>query len=180
MLRNKFLIAAIFVFLPALAAATPYYGATASVALENKEPPHLRGYTFTLFYDPQRFQWRKFNVYFDLAFAHFWDTQTAYYSSVSIIALSPVIRYTFRRRGPILTYLELSIGASYINHTRFEERNLGIHYQFQDRMGIGVLVGPQDKISIGLHAVHYSNAHIADHNGGITVPLMLDVGYRFC
>ncbi len=93
--------------------------------------------------------------------------------------MAPVVRYTFRRRGPVLPFLELSIGLSYLNRTRLEDRNLGIHFAFQDRMGIGALFGKSEKLSLGIHALHYSNAHLANQNSGLTVPLMLDVGYRF-
>lgn len=157
----------------------PNYGARASIALEAKEPPNLRGYGFYLFYDPQRFQWRRFNVYFDVGYNHFWDTKTPVYTSVSIYAIAPVVRYTFRPRGIVTPFLELSVGLSYLNHTHFQERNLGIHFAFQDRIGVGVLLGPYNKMTIGVHAVHYSNAKFADRNAGISVPVMLDIGYRF-
>lgn len=159
--------------------AAPYYGATLSYALIAKEPPNLRGFQFMLLYDPQRFKWRKFNVYFDGGFSYFSDSQTPYYSAINIYSIAPVIRYTFKKRGPVFPYLELSIGLAYLNHTRFEDRNLGIHFAFQDRMGIGALMGDSRQFSFGIHAVHYSNAHLSDHNSGLTVPLVLDVSYRF-
>lgn len=165
--------------LPRLCIAAPYYGATLSYAAITKEPPSLHGYQLMLNYDPQRFKWRQFNVYFDGGFSHFWITSTPYYTNLNIYSVAPVIRYTFKRRGPLLPYLELSIGLSYLNHTRLDNRNLGIHFAFQDRMGIGAFLGASDQVSIGLHAVHYSNAHLSEHNSGITVPLVLDIGYRF-
>ena len=90
-----------------------------------------------------------------------------------------MIRYTFKRHGPALPYLELSIGLAYLNHTRFDDRNLGMHFSFQDRMGVGAFLGKSEQLSIGVHAVHYSNAHLASNNSGITIPLTLDIGYRF-
>ena len=99
--------------------------------------------------------------------------------TVNIYSFAPVIRYTFRRHGPILPYLELSLGIAYLNHTRLDDRNLGIHFSFQDRMGLGILIGATEQLSAGIHAVHYSNAHLSEHNSGITVPLVLDIGYRF-
>ena len=159
--------------------ATPYYGANLSYVALAHEPEHLHGYQLMLNYDPQRFKWRQFNIYFDGGFSHFWVNNTPYYTTVNIYSVAPVIRYTFKRRGPVLPYLELSIGAAYLNHTRIENRNLGIHFSFQDRMGIGALLGASENVSIGVHAVHYSNAHLSSKNSGITVPLVLDVGYRF-
>jgi hypothetical protein len=171
-------IALLLLLLPTLSAAAPYYGATISIPTIAKEPSNVHGYQLMLDYDPQRFKWRHFNVYFDGGFSHL-STNTSYNSTLNIYSVAPVVRYTFHRRGPVLPYLELSIGLSYLNHTRLENRNLGIHFAFQDRMGIGALFGQSEKLSLGVHAVHYSNAHLSSHNSGITVPLVLDVGYRF-
>jgi hypothetical protein len=66
-----------------------------------------------------------------------------------------------------------------MNQTRIENRNLGIHFSFQDRMGLGALLGGSEKFSLGVHAVHYSNSHLSAHNSGISIPLVLDIGYRF-
>ena len=162
---------------PQLCAAT-YYGGTFSTTLIGSEPPSLRGYQFMLNYDPERFQWRQFNVYFDGGFSHF-TANSAYHSTVNICSVAPVIRYTFKRRGPFLPYLELSIGLAYLNRTRFEDRNLGIHFTFQDRIGIGAFLGKAERFTLGAHVLHYSNAHLSAHNSGITAPLVLDVGYRF-
>lgn len=159
-------------------AAPPYYGANLSYAAHASEPENLHGYQLMLNYDPQRFKWRQFNVYFDGGYSHFWGANSPY-SNINIYSIAPVIRYTFKKRGPILPYLELSIGLSYLNHTRLDDRNLGIHFAFQDRMGIGALLGTSEKVSVGVHTVHYSNAHLANHNSGITIPLVLDLGYRF-
>lgn len=154
------------------------YGATVSIPAIAKEPPVLHGYQFMLNYDPQRFKWKQFNLYFDGGFSRFW-TSTSYYSSINIYSVAPVVRYTFNRQGVLLPFLELSIGLSYLNRTHIEDRKLGIHFAFQDRLGVGALLGKAEQISLGIHAVHYSNAHLSSHNSGITVPLVLDVGYRF-
>lgn len=171
---------AVLLLFPSLASlAAPYYGGNFSYALVTKEPPTLNGYQMMLDYDPQKYKWRRFNVYFDGGFSHFWITSTPYNTVVNIYSIAPVVRYTFKKRGPIYPFLELSIGLSYLSRTRFDDRNLGIHFAFQDRMGIGALFGTAKQISFGIHAVHYSNAHLSNHNSGITVPLVLDVGYRF-
>lgn len=168
----------VLTLLPRLSFAEPYYGGTFSYAASSKDPANLHGYQLMLNYDPQRFKWRQFNVYFDGGFSYF-STNGGQHSAINIYSVAPVIRYTFKRRGPLLPFLELSIGVSYMNHTNISDRNLGIHFAFQDRMGIGALLGASENISLGLHAVHYSNAHLAKNNAGITVPIMLDVGYRF-
>ncbi len=178
-LNFKCVLIAILSVLPTLGIAAPYYGANFSYALVTKEPPSLHGYQFMLTYDPDCFHWRQFTLYFDGGFSHFWVNNTPYYTTLNIYSIAPVIRNTFRKRGPITPYLELSIGLAYLNHTHLDDRNLGIHFAFQDRIGIGLLLGAKQQFSIGLHAVHYSNAHLSSNNSGITVPVMLDVGYRF-
>lgn len=165
--------------LPHLSHAAPYYGANFSYALIAKEPTYLKGYQLMLNFDPQLYRWRRFNVYFDGGFSHFWVTNSSSYTTTNIYSAAPVVRYTFKKRGPIFPYLELSIGFAYLNHTHLDDRNLGIHFAFQDRMGVGALVGDSRQLSVGLHAVHYSNAHLSSHNAGITVPLVFDIGYRF-
>ena len=175
---QKYLLATLLI-LPGLCTAKPYYGANFSIPVITKEPSPLYGFQFMLNYDPQIYQWRQFNVYFDGGFSHFYQHSTAHNSNINIYSLAPVVRYTFKRHGPVLPYLELSVGIAYLSQTRIEDRNLGIHFAFQDRMGIGALLGGSENFSLGVHAVHYSNSHLSAHNSGITVPLVLDIGYRF-
>lgn len=166
-------------YLPFIALATPYYGANFSYNLASKEPDGLRAYQLMLNYDPQRYKWRQFNVYFDGGFSYMKATEATNYKTLNIYSVAPVVRYSFKKHGPLSPYLELSIGLSYLNHTRLENRNLGIHFAFQDRAGIGAFLGSSEHLALGVHAVHYSNARLSSHNSGITVPLVLDVGYRF-
>jgi hypothetical protein len=177
--RQKHILSALLMLLPSLSFAEVHYGANISALLMSKEPYPLHGYQLMLNYDPDRYKWRQFNVYLDGGYSHFYENQTPYYSSISIYSLAPVVRYTFKRHGPLLPYLELSVGVAYLNQTHIENRNLGIHFTFQDRMGIGALLGGSERFSVGIHAVHYSNSRLSAHNSGITVPLVLDVGYRF-
>lgn len=178
-MKNRIGLTILSLVISGAALAEPHYGATFSLPLYAKEPTPLHGFQFMMFYDPQLYQWRQFNVYFDGGFSHFYQNNTPYYSTINIYSLAPVVRYTFHRHGPVLPYLELSVGIAYLNHTHIENRNLGIHFAFQDRMGIGALLGASEKFSVGIHAVHYSNSHLSSKNSGISVPLVLDIGYRF-
>jgi hypothetical protein len=173
------LLTSALLLLPGFCPAIPYYGANISLPVISKEPDSLTGYQLMLNYDPQRFQWRQFNVYFDGGFSHFSQNRTPHHTAISIFSIAPVVRYTFRKRGPVLPYLELSVGIAYLNQTRIENRNLGIHFAFQDRVGIGALLGGSEKVSLGVHVLHYSNSHLSAHNSGISIPLVFDVGYRF-
>lgn len=162
--------------LPGMIVASPY-GANFSYPLYSKEPEGLRGFQIMLNYHPKRYVWQKTQVYFDAGYSHFSSHEKPYYSTISIYSMAPVLRFNLRQQGPILPYLEVSIGLAYLNHTHIDSRNLGIHFAFQDRLGLGLALGAQ--FSVGMHLLHYSNAHLSSHNSGITVPVDLDIGYRF-
>lgn len=159
--------------------AASYYGANFSLPVISSEPDSLRGFQLMLNYDPQIYQWRQFNIYFDGGFSYFSQTRTDHNTAINIYSIAPIVRYTFQQHGPVQPYFELSIGLSYINRTRIENRNLGIHFAFQDRAGIGALIGGSERFTIGAHVLHYSNSHLSSHNSGISIPLVFDIGYRF-
>jgi hypothetical protein len=161
-----------------LAAPLSKYGATLSIPVLAKEPTPIHGYQMMVNYNPDSLIWKQLRLYFDCGFSYL-STHSTHHSVVNIYSAAPVIRYTFERQRGVSPYLELSIGLSYLNQTRFDGRNLGIHMAFQDRAGIGVLLGQSERFSLGVHAVHYSNARLSEHNSGITAPLVVDVGYRF-
>lgn len=177
--RLKQLGLAFVLLFPHVCSAIPYYGATVSYAAVAKEPPYLHGYQFMLTFDPDCYQWRRFNLFFDAGFSHFWITNTPYYTTLNIYSAAPVIRYSFKKRGLFQPYLDLSIGVAYLNHTRLDDRNLGIHFAFQDRIGVGTYLDEGKHFSLGIHAVHYSNAHLSANNSGISIPVSVDISYRF-
>jgi hypothetical protein len=180
MKRNLSALASLLLLLtsPLIDAQQPYYGFTLSDALVTSSYPNYRGNQFMLTYDPQRFQWRKFNIYFDAGYSRIWVNSNVYHA-LNIYSIAPVIRYTFTKRGPFSPYLDLSIGASWLSKTRLANKNYGIHFAFQDRIGVGALFGPTQQVALGIHGVHYSNAHLAKRNSGITIPVVLDLSYRF-
>jgi hypothetical protein len=177
--HKRFIFFFLFFFLSnTLAFATPRYGFNFSYPAISKEPPDLSGTQLMLTYDPQNLQWRNVNVYFDGGFS-FFKTSYVHHSTITIYSIAPVLRLYLKRYRVFCPYIEFSIGLAYLNHTRMEKRNLGIHFAFQDRLGIGTFIGPYEHLTVGLHAFHYSNASFSSHNSGITVPIALDIGYRF-
>lgn len=176
---HPYLLMLLLMFFPAMPVlSAPYYGITLTKILVPDDPKHLSGYQALLDYDPQYFIWRKFDVYFDGGFSHF-TVPHGPNSTINIYSAAPVVRYTFKKLGPAAPYIELGIGLAYLNHTRIANRNLGIHFAFQDRMGLGAIFGTHRQVSLGVNAEHYSNAHVARHNSGVTIPLVLAVSYRF-
>jgi hypothetical protein len=158
-----------------------HFGLNLSVPLVTTDPHKLYATQLMLDYYPAGFQWGAFSLYFDGGFSYFWTTSTPNHRSLYIISAAPVLRYTFPKliKEIFTPYAELSVGPAYLSRTRIDHHNLGMHYAFQDRLGIGTLIGKAQHFSLGAHAVHYSNAHLSAHNRGMSVPVMLDVGYRF-
>lgn len=175
----KKLLLIIIGLLPLVSYSKPYYGAMISYGLLASEPMSGNLVQAMFKYDPQLLKWRQWDIYFDVGYSHVWANECAHYQQTDIYSIAPIFRYIFTQRGPFLTYLELSIGLAFLTRTRLEDRNLGIHFAFQDRIGVGVFFGPSKAFSIGLKALHYSNASLAEHNNGLTFPLVLDISYRF-
>ena len=174
---QKLLIAVFLIIFPWLSFAAKY-GARLSIPIVATSPDPTHGYQMMLTYHPETLVWHQFRIAFDGGYSHLW-TNTTEYKNINIYSVSPIIQYQFMRHPFIKPYVELSIGLSYLNRTHFDHRNLGIHMAFQDRVGLGALLGEAEHLSLGLHALHYSNAHLSEHNSGITVPLVFDVGYQF-
>jgi len=155
-------------------------GATISLPVITKDPENLHGFNFGLWYDPETLVWRQFHLYFDVLGAHYWVAgPSVSYHDINILAVSPVVRYLFKEHFSMTPYFEFSIGASYLSNTRFANRNLGMRFAFQDRGGLGVLFGSKQQFALGGHIVHYSNASLSSNNSGITIPLMVDLSYKF-
>lgn len=175
----RLLLLFLFWFMPLHTLAS--YGASFTLPLEGNSPPFLRGYQLMLNYDPENIHLGPFQVYFDGGFSHFWVTNHTPNKSLNIYSAAPVLRYAFKKQSFLTPYLELSIGVSYMTKTRLDHRNLGMHFAFQDRAGIGALLdfNRNQQLSISIQAIHFSNAHLSDHNSGITAPLALDIGYQF-
>ena len=76
-------------------------------------------------------------------------------------------------------FAEISIGPSLTSKTRLGKSNLGICFIFQDYIGLGILFGKENRWQFSMGGMHYSNASLADNNGGINIPLILNIGYQF-
>lgn len=75
-------------------------------------------------------------------------------------------------------YLEVGIGLSLLTQKEIGGRNLGMHFQFEDRFGLGVRFGENREYDIGYKAVHFSNAYLGSSNHGINLHLLM-LGYWF-
>jgi len=92
------------------------------------------------------------------------------------VALSPVFAYYFNLNSTSAKpYLEAGIGASIFSKTRIDNKNISTAYQFEDRVGVGLLT---QNWNIETRYMHYSNANIKEPNDGMDI-FILSLGKRF-
>jgi hypothetical protein len=91
------------------------------------------------------------------------------------VALSPVFSNQFDTLyGKYPLKWEFGIGVSLVNDTHFAGKDIGSHYQFEDRLGLVLEFGEQLDSSLAVRYMHYSNGGLNDHNPGVD---FLNVSY---
>lgn len=84
-----------------------------------------------------------------------------------LVAVSPVIT------KEIATFLgkplkvELGVGLAYVRDTRYDRKDLGSHYQFEDRVGLVYNLNSTGNQAIALRYFHYSNGGLKTPNPGL-------------
>ncbi len=112
----------------------------------------------------------------------YWDGQPHAYRGgndhLFVLTTGPLFRWQHEPQSTKKpsTYLELGIGASWLSDTNIAGRKLSTHFQFEDKVGIGLRFGEQQQYDIGIRAIHYSNGSIKRPNNGVNM-LLLSVGY---
>lgn len=160
-------------------AAGIQFGTTLPILIKGKDPEGVHGYRAVAWYQPESLIWPKCNVYFAAGFGHWWAHGATEHRSLNIYAIAPVLRYYLIKTTFISPFVEASIGPSYLTRTKFSDRNLGLHYAFQDELGLGAVFGKEQRLYATVSALHYSNGSMAAMNAGVTIPLILNIGYRF-
>ena len=88
-------------------------------------------------------------------------------------ALAGVLRFeramSYKEIWP---YIELGVGLSWLSKKEIGNRDLGLHFQFEDRIGIGMRFGENRQFDFGYKIVHFSNAYIGPSNHGINLHLL--------
>jgi hypothetical protein len=95
------------------------------------------------------------------------------------LALSPVISSQFATlydKYPIKW--EFGIGVSLVYDTRFAGKDIGSHYQFEDRVGLIMEFGRELEQSLAIRYMHYSNGGLNTKNPGLDF-LNLSYAKRF-
>lgn len=180
MTRKSFYLFLIAFFLSTSATAQlKNFDVTATFPLVVKDPSNLHGYRFAAGYHPPCLTWKNTQLYFDLGYGYWWVPDATIYSSIHIYTFAPILR-TYFHVGPMFSpFFEVSVGLTYLTKTNLVTQKLGMHFCFQDQVGLGVAFGKEQRLAVSLSGLHYSNASLAAHNSGITVPVILNINYRF-
>ena len=97
-------------------------------------------------------------------------------SKIYGLAFSPVFEYYFNSNiKGLIPFIHIGIGAAYITKTSTENKNFSTHFQFEDRIGMGLL---SKKYKLSFDYFHYSNGSIKKPNDGIDI-ILLNYMYRF-
>lgn len=159
--------------------ADGHFGVTIPSVIISKDPEQTHAYRAIVWYQPEKFAWGRFNIRFAATAGHWWTNETNYYHTINIYAVAPVFRLYMFNKPHFSPYFEASVGPAYMNKTHFADQKLGIHFTFQDEVTIGALLGQDHGFFAAISALHYSNCSLSVHNSGITVPLILNLGYQF-
>ena len=100
----------------------------------------------------------------------YWDGAYTYWeggdegSGAHALSLSPVLVYQFQGER-FRPFIEFGIGVAFFSKTDVGDQNLGSSFNFEDRLGAGLILPGGDRL--GIRAIHYSNAGIKQPNDGI-------------
>lgn len=121
----------------------------------------------------------KLDVYWEVS-VNFWEFgEFNQHETNYAIALSPVFGKTFHHiNGKYPLRWEFGIGISLVEDTRFAGKDIGSHYQFEDRLGLAVDFGEDHSHSVALRYMHYSNGGLNSKNPGLDF-LNLSYAYSF-
>lgn len=108
------------------------------------------------------------DVYWEVS-VNFWEYgENNQHETNYVLALSPVISKTFYHVNGInpLSW-EFGIGVSLVDDTQFAGKDIGSHYQFEDRLGLTLKFGESFKQSASIRYMHYSNGGLNTKNPGV-------------
>lgn len=119
------------------------------------------------------------DIYWEVSI-NFWEFgENNEHDTNFVVALSPVVGKTFYHiddKYPLSW--EFGIGVSLVNDTKFAGKDIGSHYQFEDRLGLRVDFGKSLDQSVSLRYMHYSNGGLNSKNPGVDF-LNLSYAYKF-
>lgn len=148
-------------------------------AFSINHPKGVQGFNIAYTMQPNSWTFKQWDFLINLSAGHWTTNDYTTNSSINSYAIAPVARWFFMQNTNIAPFLQASIGGAYMSNQHFGGRNLGSHLLFQDQIGAGLAFGAKHSLYATLQFLHYSNAHLANPNDGITIPLLFTVGYQF-
>ena len=145
---------------------------------------HIIPYRMAILWDLGPFAWQarpwQWRGVWELSTAY-WDGEPARGRSIDNLGLmttGPQFRLQRNQafQMGIQPYLEGGIGASWLSEKEVGGRRLGMHYQFEDRIGLGMRFGSKQRYDVNIRAMHYSNASLGKYNSGINL-FLFTLGY---
>lgn len=119
------------------------------------------------------------DIYWEVSI-NFWEFgESNQHETNYVAAFSPVVGNTFYyidNKYPLRW--EFGIGVSLVKDTKFAGKDIGSHYQFEDRLGLAMNFGSNLKQTIALRYMHYSNGGLNSKNPGVDF-LNLSYAYEF-
>lgn len=108
------------------------------------------------------------DIYWEIS-VNFWEYgENNQHQANYAIALSPVISKTFYYvQGKYPLRWEFGIGISLVEDTQFAGKNIGSHYQFEDRLGLSFAFGANNNQRFAIRYMHYSNGGLNSNNPGL-------------
>ena len=86
-------------------------------------------------------------------------------------AVGPFVAYYFGSdSSTVRPYIGGGVAAAYVSESRMGSRDLATHFQFEDRIGLGMESGRFDAY---LCVVHYSNGSIKPPNDGLEAVMLV-------
>lgn len=102
--------------------------------------------------------------------------QPASYQTNIALAVSPVLKKQFANWYDKPVFWEFGIGVSVLDKREFAGKNLGSHFQFEDRLGLLIGLDDKSQSTLALRYMHYSNAGLSSRNPGMD---FLNIAYSW-
>ena len=107
------------------------------------------------------------NVYFETS-VNFWEYgETNERDTNFVLAISPVVQYPLGLINEQQIFVEFGIGFSILDDTNFAGKDVGGHFQFEDRLGLMTKFGTNNEHQVALRYFHYSNGGLNSVNPGL-------------
>lgn len=104
-------------------------------------------------------------IYLEGAFNQ-WRNSDHSDDQLNAITFNPIFQWHLAGEQRPL-YLEAGIGFALLDDSTISNRDLSIHFQFEDRIGLSWQYGTSSKARVSLVYTHYSQADLARPNDGL-------------